>query len=65
VLRCTGPLLALHDKQHCLEFPVAIVGAADMEGRPAQPSTGANDPKRALVGSKYCTAAVCCRVENC
>jgi hypothetical protein len=38
--------MALHDKRHCLEFPVAIGGAADMEGRAAQPGTGANDPKR-------------------
>ena len=32
------------DEQERLEFSVAIGRAADMDGRAAQPETGANDP---------------------
>jgi hypothetical protein len=33
------------DEQVRIEFSVAIGGAADMDGRAAQPETGANDPE--------------------
>jgi len=36
---------AHRDEQVRLEFSVAIGGAADMDGRAAQPETGANDPE--------------------
>jgi hypothetical protein len=37
--------MAHHDEQVRLEFSVAIGGAADINGRAAEPETGANDPK--------------------
>jgi len=39
------PYMAHRDEQVRLEFSVAIGGAADMDGRAAQPETGANDPE--------------------
>jgi hypothetical protein len=39
-----------------LEFSVAIGGAADMDGRAAQPETGANDPERTIGGQVCCDA---------
>jgi hypothetical protein len=37
--------MAHRDEQVRLEFSVAVGGAADMNGRAAQPETGANDPQ--------------------
>ena len=42
---CSGLELAHRDEQVRLEFSVAIGGAADMDGRAAQPETGAIDPE--------------------
>ena len=39
------PYMAHRDERVRLEFSVAIGGAADMDGRAAQPETGANDPE--------------------
>jgi hypothetical protein len=36
--------MAHRDEQERLEFSVAIGGAADTDGRAAQPETGANGP---------------------
>jgi hypothetical protein len=55
---CSRPLVAHHDRWRRLEFPVAIGGAADMEGRVAQPGTGANDPYRTDAGSKLGSSQV-------
>ena len=37
--------VAHRDEQVRIEFSVAIGGAADMDGRAAQPETGANAPE--------------------
>ena len=50
--------MAHRDEQVRLEFSVAIRGAADMDGRAAQPETGANAQLRHYV----CIAAM---VEDC
>ena len=48
--------MAHRDEQVRLEFSVAIGGTADMDGRAAQPETGANDPERTIRG-QFCCAA--------
>ena len=48
---------AHRDEQVRLEFSVAIGGAADMDGRAAQPETGANDPNRTPAEAKSRSAA--------
>ena len=44
---------------------VSFWGVAEVHGRTASTASEAYDPKRALAGSKYCAAAICCRVEKC
>jgi hypothetical protein len=47
--------MAHRDEQVRLEFSVAIGGAADMDGRAAQPEIGANDPRS--LADIFCCAA--------
>jgi hypothetical protein len=54
--RVSRRFLAHRDEQVRLEFSFAIGGAADMDGRAAQPETGANDPKLSI-GRQICRAA--------
>jgi hypothetical protein len=52
-----GPLMAHHNRQQRLEFPVAIGGATDMDGHAEWANPDENDPKRCSARLKFRTAA--------
>jgi hypothetical protein len=58
-------LLALSVNSLLRSDTVAFGCEADMGTVDPSNQSDVNDPKRALAGSKYCTAAVCYRVEKC